>query len=160
MKRPFRERWLIAVMYWAESGRRYEKAMDRLEELEGRRPLEMSEQAFKAYLLLRTMKPDAAHDLFLRVRDLVKDRPDPESQYLTRYAQYWLAMIRWDPFNARQESREALRIECKPRLKRQLWVGKWDDQYPLDAEFDAWMKANAPGEADLRKRASGDLVVF
>lgn len=155
MRPPFRERLLMAGIHWAEYRHRYPKAMARLETLEARRPLKTREQAFKAYLLLRTTKPDEARELFTSVRDMVKDRSDPESRYLTHYVQYWIAIIRWEPFNAREQSRKARTIECDPRLKNDLWVGDMDVEDPLDAEFDAWVRANPPGEKDLRKRIPG-----
>ncbi len=155
MKPPLRERLLTAGMYWAEYRRRYAMAMARLEKLEARRPLDVREQAFKAYLLLRTMQPDEAHILFARVHDQVRGRTDAEGRYLAHYALYWLGLIREDPFKAREQSREARKVECEPRLKRQLWVGNWDAQDPLDAEFDAWIGANPPPEEGLRKRPPG-----
>jgi hypothetical protein len=151
-KWSFRERWLYAGAAWAESSGRYDKALARIEELEALQPLDLAKQAFKAMLLLRNGEPERSHDLFLKVREEAKNLSDPKHQYIRHYAQAWLAHIRSDPFSTRREERKAAEIDCHPRLKRLLWLPSPDRPDPLDQEFDAWMKANAPTEDDLRKR--------
>jgi hypothetical protein len=82
----------------------------------------------------------------------VKYREDPEGKYIRHYAQAWLARIRFDPFNVREQERKAAAVPCAPSLKHLLWLPSGEDTDPMDAEFDAWMKKNAPTDEDLRKR--------
>lgn len=148
---PFRQRWLFARAVWAESRRLYAKALRLLDQLETLRPLRLHERALKALLLLRAGEPERAHDLFLEVREEAAARGDPEGDYIRRYADFWHAHIRWDPFNAGEARRAAAAIDCPPRLKRLLWIYP-EEPDPLDVEFDEWVNANAPSGADLRKR--------
>lgn len=151
-KRPWRERWLMAGSIWAEHRRRYRDALERLERLEGLRPLDLREKARKAMLLLRAGEAERSHDLFLEVREAARSRGDAEHRYLLHHALAWLAYIRLDPFDAREQERKAAAIDCSPRLKRTLWVGDPDRPDPLDQAFDAWIEANPPSGEDLRKR--------
>ena len=142
----------MAGAIWAQGRRRYRDALQRLERLERLRPLDLREKALNAMLLLQAGEPERSHDLFLEVREAAKSRDDAEHLYLLHHAQAWLAYIRFDPFDAREQERKAAAIDCSPRLKRTLWVGDPDRPDPLDEEFDAWIKANPPTGEDLRKR--------
>ena len=148
---PFRERWLFARILMADLRRRDAKAVRLLEQLEALRPLKLHERTLKARLLLFAGEPERAHDLFLEVRQESAARGDATGDYIRRYADFWHAHIRWDPFNAREARRAAADIDCSPRLKRLLWIPK-EAPDPLNEEFDAWIKANAPRESDLRKQ--------
>ena len=151
-KRPWRERWLLAGAIWAERRRRYGAALQRLERLERLRPLDLREKALKAMLLLQAGEPERSHDLFLEVREAARGRDGAEHLYLLHHALAWLAYIRSDPFDAREQERKAAAIDCSPQLKRTLWLGDSDRPGPLDDAFDAWIKANPPTDEDLRKR--------
>lgn len=149
--RTFRERCLAAGIILAKRGRPA-RALSRIERLESIAPLPLRFRALKGELLIRTGHPDRAHDLLLEVREATKDRDDPEGAYIRHYVQAWLARIRFNPFNAREQERKAAAITCDPRLKRFLWLPSDDDIDPMDAEFDEWMKKHPPTSADLRKR--------
>ena len=150
---PFRERWLFTRILTAQLLRRYGKALRLFERLEALRPLKLHERGLKALLLLFAGEPERAHDLFVEVRQEAVARGDVRGDYIRRYADYWLAHIRWDPFNAGAARRAASSIDCNPRLKRLLPIYP-EAPDPLDLEFDAWMRANPPKEGDLRKRSS------
>ena len=148
---PFRERWLFARIVMADLRRRDAKGLRLFDQLEAMRPLTLHERALKARLLLFAGEPERAHDLFLDVRQEGAARGDAAGDYIRRYADFWHAHIRWDPFNAGEARRAAAAIDCDSRLKRLLWIPR-EVPDPLDREFDAWMKVNAPKEGDLRKR--------
>ena len=152
-RRSFRERWLLGRILWAEYRRRNARALRLLGRLEALGPLKLHERALKAKLLLLTGEPERAHDLFVDVRDQAAVRGDAVGDYIRRYAEFWHAHIRWDPFNARAARRAADQIECDPRLKRLLWIYP-DAPDPLDLEFDGGVDANPPGPEAFRKRSS------
>jgi hypothetical protein len=152
-KPTFRERWLaarVATAKWNKPA----KALELVEKLEAIRPVPvpLRFQALKGELLVRAGEPERAHDLLLQVREATKDRTDPESQYTRHFAQAWLARIRFDPFNFREQERKAAAIPCDPYLKRFLWLPSGEEIDPTDAGFDAWIKKNPPKEDDLQKR--------
>ena len=150
-KPTFQERRLAAGIVWAKRGNPA-KALQRLERLESMRPIPLRYRALKGEFLIRIGEPERAHDLLLEVRDAVKEREDPESAYIRHYVQAWLARIRFDPFNTREQERKAAAVPCEPRLKRFLWLPSGEEIDRMDAEFDAWMKKNTPKGEDLRKR--------
>lgn len=157
MTRPSRESWQMMTVLWARMRRQYGLALQRLDALAAMRPPSLAERALPAPLLLSAGDPETAHDSLIEVRGAAQALDDAEADHIRRYAQFWLAMIRRHPFDARRELREAAAVRCAPRLRRRLWLpppGALDD--PLDAEFDAWVKANPPGEGDFRNRRRGE----
>lgn len=152
-KRTVRERWHRAWANVAEKRRRPDKARRRLEKLAAIRPLGLDEMAFTALLLLRSDEPQRAYDLFMGVREALKGREGAGADYVRRYVLSWLCALRFDPFNANAHNRAAATIQCSRELKAFLWLPSGERHSDeLDAEFDKWMKANHPTEADLQKR--------
>jgi hypothetical protein len=106
----------------------------------------LRERAFKGDLLLRTGKIEDARRILADLRQSLKGREDADGQYVRRYAQHLLAMLRIDPYQMVYEAREAAKIDCSPSLRRVLWMPAYDEEDPFDAEFETWMKANCPEE--------------
>jgi hypothetical protein len=121
--------------------------MQRMSDLQQAKPFV---RAFRAMLLLRTGDVPAAHKLFAGVRAELRGEALPEREYVRRYAQYFLAMLNMEPAQAEYEAREALKLDCRPALKRWLWLPEEPPRHPLDAEFEEWMNTNYP-EAPEKK---------
>lgn len=142
--------WFWVKALEAERNDQFEEALKLVEKSEELFPPKPSHCAFKAMLLVRTGDPEKAHKIFADVRQSLKSKEDADSRYIRRYVQSWLATLRTDPFQANYEHREAAKINCRPALKRWLWMPGEPPRDPHDSEFDAWMKAHCPEE--LRQR--------
>jgi hypothetical protein len=125
-----RLRW--AGLLWRASRREgkgdFEAALAALEAADRLEPLWPAERVQRAWLLLRAQRLREAQRAFAALWKEWEGAEDPDRQYLRRFCNAMLGMIRVDPGPMHYEARAARDIPCRPRLRRRfVLVGDEED---------------------------------
>ena len=121
--------WRMLRAFGAERKGDFDRALQLIDEAAEAMPLRVSDQVWRALILLRLQRTRDAHLAFDRLRQLLKGSSTPEERYLFHYCTAKLSVLQPGSSQWAHEAKQANAINCRSSLKARFPLVTTDEIY-------------------------------